>query len=335
MFPLDAATVVDQYLVGKKWAYFCCTGFEDRFLAFPEIAAAKGAHPSLARVIAARNGENQWADECLKKEAALWKSFCTKIAWTNTTTEVELVAGSPWETSRRAFQDIVDAAADFEFVVVDISTMPKACYFPIVHSAVLSPKIRNLMIVYAKPEGYFEGTLHADPTTSILIPGFDQLPPQPSSKIAWMPLLGFGPHFADYIYQTLVDTYDIASRIFPIVGFPAYNPTYFERVVNDSARAVLNTLGDSVVRDQFVYAAAGDPFETRQRVSALVRGMPDVSWIGSPLGPKPMALGLLLAALDEKITIVAVQARSYHPEYSHGIGEVQAYLLKRDGIRAY
>jgi hypothetical protein len=63
--------------------------------------------------------------------------------------------------------------------------------------------------------------------------------------------------------------------------------------------------------------------------------LPDVQWIGTPLGPKPMSLGMLLAGLEEPITIYLTQARTYNPEYSIGIGATHGYLLRLNGARMY
>ena len=157
-----------------------------------------------------------------------------------------------------------------------------------------------------------------------------------SRPIGWIPLLGFGPSFATTLYESLVDSFDLRGRVFPLVGFPAYDPSFFERTLTESARVILEALQtERGLRDQFLYAGADNPFETVDVVKRLVTRAPSVAWIASPMGPKPMALGMCLAALDHNITMMICQARSYHPDYSSGVRCVHAYLLKLDGSRCY
>jgi hypothetical protein len=97
----------------------------------------------------------------------------------------------------------------------------------------------------------------------------------------------------------------------------------------------LDSIKSSGLRDQFTYARAADPFETRDTILRLVSSVPDVHWMGSPMGSKPMALGMLLAASEVQLTILIARPRSYHPDYSSGSGLQHVYPLKVDGIKAY
>src|SRR5439155_12556491 len=139
-----------------------------------------------------------------------------------------------------------------------------------------------------------DGVLSAEPTDPTIVPPFDHLPVGAGRlEISWIPILGFGSTFANAVYEALVESYDLGGRVYPIVGFPAYQPVLYERVLTESVRGILDSLhtSPSGVRDQFLYANASDPFETRDCIARIVRrSRAGISWIGSPMGPKPMAL---------------------------------------------
>ena len=216
--------------------------------------------------------------------------------------------------------------------------MPRVCFFPILRETLIQTSVQTLLAVYTQPQRYNPRPLSTEPTGAIVLPGFDSMAHRARLrvKVGWIPILGFGAYFAKTIYESLVDTYDLGDRIFPLVGYPAFEPAFFDRVLNDSARVVIDAVKSGGVREQFLYADAADPFETRQVIKRLITPWGStVSWVGSPMGPKPMGLGMLLCALEEPITVMIAQARSYHPDYSHGEGPLHIYGLKHHGTRMY
>jgi hypothetical protein len=108
--------------------------------------------------------------------------------------------------------------------------------------------------------------------------------------------------------------------VFPLVGFPGFDPSLYHRMLCDNGETMLELMGElPQIRDQFFFAPASDPFATKDAILATMKLLPnDVRWVGSPLGPRPMALGMLLAALEREFTILTCQARSYNPNYSRG-----------------
>jgi hypothetical protein len=215
--------------------------------------------------------------------------------------------------------------------------MPRVCYLPIIHAALKDPRIETLLITYTQPKEYKLGALTSEPVDAIVIPPFGSLPRRTGQrpKIAWVPILGFEPCFATKISESLAE-YDWRGRVFPLIGYPAYEPTFFERTLNDSVRVVLDSAKGSGLQDQFTYSKAADPFETRDTILRLMaNSASDVHWMGSPMGSKPMALGMLLAASEASMTIIIARPRSYHPEYSSGSALQHVYPLKINGLTAY
>lgn len=253
---------------------------------------------------------------------------------------VSLPQPAPWDAARDALRHVMQHAGDAaRRLVIDISTMPRSCFLPVVATALRDVKTEIVVVTYAEPQDYGPLGLASEPTSPTIIPPFDWIssPALKKPTIAWIPILGFGPSFATTVYESLVESYDLRGRVFPLVGFPAFDPMFFERALSESGRGILDALErEHGLRDHFFYSASDNPFETKDAIDRLVAGMGnDIEWIGSPMGPKPMALGMALAALDRKVSIMLSQARSYHPDYSVGIKRVHAYVLKTAGIACY
>lgn len=109
--------------------------------------------------------------------------------------------------------------------------------------------------------------------------------------------------------------------------------SFFERSFREGFSGILRS--HPAIASQFIYAAASDPFETKNEITRLIDSTKGVQWIGSPLGAKPMGLGMLLASVERKITIVTCQVRTYHPKYSDGTGNIWAYIIKSGGSKCF
>jgi hypothetical protein len=219
--------------------------------------------------------------------------------------------------------------------IIDVTTMPRVCIFPAVEWALRNSAIDDLALIYTEPGSYSSLMLHSEPTGPFIVPPFDYLPPVTAGRlnVAWIPILGFGPTFAKSIYESIAGGYELGQSIYPIVGFPAFDPTFFERCLAECAPVFE---GSGILNDQFIYASAADPFETRDAILRLMRSAPEGhAWIGSPMGPKPMTIGMVLAAIDRQLTIIIDQARTYNPKYSTGTGAVHMYVLRQAGRRTY
>jgi hypothetical protein len=340
MFPQDAIAGGELLLRHRKWVYLGCASFEPRWDAFPTEMERRGIRPAASLVLYPNDRDSKWREECAERQRKAWSASVLRTTWNSQSVPVDLPQPAPWETARLALVGLVrDAAKSGICLVLDITTMPRACFIPIVATALRAGDVDSVIAVYCEPLGYRTGTLATEPTAPTVIPPYDWMPSPARSRapIGWIPVLGFGPSFATTVYESLVDSYDLGGRVFPLVGFPAFDPRFFDRVLTESARVILDSLRREMgLRDQFIYAAADNPFETREVLSRLIGGMgKGLSWVASPMGPKPMGLGTALAALDHEISIMISQARTYHPEYSFGKRRQHAYVLKLDGVRCY
>jgi hypothetical protein len=333
MFPLDAVEALRSIGAGRRFGFVGCASFEPRWTAFADRAEANALTPSTTVVLFPHDTGSAHEIECTRRQEEGWQNSAANAKWSATRVDVAVLEGTPWQSARDALAKAKENLSPTDVLVVDVTTMPRMCFYPLLAAALRDRVVENLLVVYSQPEGYNDGNLETEPSPASIVPPFDNFPVRGDerTRISWIPILGFGPHFATTVYDSLVDTYDLAGRVFPLIGFPAYHRNFFDRVLSDSGRVMMTDIKGSV-RDQILYSAAIDPFDTRDTILRLVRaGFSDVHWIGSPMGPKPMAVGMLLAALEAEMTIIISPARTYHPDYSFGFGKSFGYVLKMGG----
>lgn len=335
MFPLDARKAIPVILGSEAWTFLGSVSFEPRWRGASDFLREAGVSPCDSCYLFPIDKGSRWENECRDLQEKSWESFQSECSWSCTRVDVDLLESPAWETSVKALQDLVgrNKHGGARRLIVDMSTMPKLCLFPAIKFALDMDQLEFLLVLYAEPLRYFDGPLHSEPTGTPIIPGFDYIGGDRDRDTGWMPILGFSGFFATTVYDNLAETYKLEDRVFPVIGFPAFEPSFFERAFREGFRSVLRS--HPTIASQFIYAAASDPFETRSEIIRLIESTGDVQWIGSPLGAKPMGLGMLLASLEKRITIVTCQVRTYHPKYSDGVGKIWAYMIKADGLRCF
>jgi hypothetical protein len=328
VFVLDFDRDFASLVAAAPWALIACASFEERCVAVGR--RTKSAGPARALLVHPIDAGDhpEWARECKRKQAAYRTELESNL------TPFEVVDIDLFDP------DIVDVCVDvcarmanemlnlgIATLVLDMSSMPKVLLFPLISAALDNTSIHNLHVTYAEPQSYSTGPLQADPDLPASpMPGFNWL--EAGKLLAWIPLLGFGSYFTGHIYEALGEAGRLDRRVFPLVGFPGFEPHFFDRMISESGRRLVTSWSDT--GDRFLYAPAWDPFATQdvvlRAISDLAAG--DVAWVGSPLGPRPMALGMMLAAREKQMTLMNCQARSYHPAYSSGIRRIHLYPLK-------
>jgi hypothetical protein len=344
MFPLADVRAAQDIIGTEPWAFIGCVSFEARWNAFVDAADNSNFRPSISTVMFPIDSGSRWQKECADRQEKNWQSSPANGKWKSVRCDVQLLGPSPWYRALRALTETLDraVATKVRTLIIDFTTMPRVLYLPIILKALRDTGIETLIAVYTQPLDYTKGPLTTEPVDAIVVPTFSELPikGKERARIGWIPILGFGPCFATKITEYLAE-YNMAGRVYPLIGYPGYNPTFFERVLNDSARTLLELLERPTteehfsLRDHFIYASASDPYETREAVLRLTNSAPGTHWVGTPMGPKPMALGLILAAAEASITMVIARPRSYHPDYSSGAERTLVYPLRIHGKSAF
>ena len=222
-------------------------------------------------------------------------------------------SGEGRRISSQSARDVFQSATRFvgySDVVIDISSMPRGVYFPLVarllylldHSG--GDRRINLHVVVAE-DPHYDATIHEEGVDekaefiSSFSGGFDE-EGTPTPKV-WMPMLGEGKRVQFDRIQDLVK----ADEVCPVLPSPARDPRRADDLVLEYQRQLFDEL--HLDGREFLYVAEGNPFEVYRRLRGAVLRYSDVfDILGgcrvaiSPMSSKVMSLGALLAAYELK-----------------------------------
>jgi len=230
------------------------------------------------------------------------------------------------------YKDLIARNPGVQTIIFDITAIPKVCYIPFLNW-LLNGNLRgsDFFIVYTKPKSYGKSELASEPYPPKLIIG----EPLGKRDLIWIPSLGFKSEFTkkcwDYINNLRNLNKEINIRIYPLLGFPAFKPDYFDKslLLHHKTFSSIPDFRNSL-KNQAIYATADDPYDVYHKVSKIANNNKEKDIVLSPVGSKPMSIGIALAGIFLGLRIILIQAKTYHPDYSEGTGEISVYWLKRD-----
>jgi hypothetical protein len=328
MFVLNWEAHGHSLIGAGPWAVICCASFEERCLGVSSTLS-RLKPPAKVSILDPRDTGSIWEDDCSRLQNSNLGILTSRFSGAEVNT-FSLFSPDIVEVALEVLKSVESVAPDV-MLVIDMSAMPKGLIFPLVRFAMSRASCARVVVTYTEPATYGPHALHSDPALPASpLTGHDRLPISLRTPLAWIPILGFGSFFAEHVYDAISGAGILDHRIYPLVGFPGFDPTFYDRMLVENGEVLLSKLSTiQTIRDQFLFAPAGDPFQTRDVILRTAKELPpDVHLVGSPLGPRPMALGMLLAALEQPFTIMHCQAKSYHPTYSSGIKVTHAYPLK-------
>lgn len=330
MYPIELDSLLDKKdYIKKPILFFSCISFEQRC-----ITAAKNIFNSLSSNVI-------WGFFQLIDNGSHYEEKCTSIQneILNEITELIYIEASvpefnlfdtssnenPVDSIIEYFKTFLKNDTNIGTVILDITTIPKICYIPFL-KWLLDEGLddKDFIICYTKPEEYGNETESGpiNPPT-IIIGDYEE-----EKEILFVPLLGFKSTFTMKILKNLRKDGEV-EKIIPIISFPAYRPEYFDKVLTLHAKEDDAELNESLLNP--ILAAADNPFHIYNQITEIVNSYSDKYIILSPLGPKPMSVGLVIAAIKYNLPVIVIQARNYHPNYSIGEGLTSCYWIKRDG----
>ena len=220
-------------------------------------------------------------------------------------------------------------AAASESVILDISSLPKRFFFPVLQILVASPHVKDLLITYTSPRSYADDApLYEDPEPWKTLPGFGGGRGKPE---IWIVSVGF---LVESLRQYVADNQHEKMKI--LIPFPA--PLAALQRTWCSIAELENGYPDNRFEkhrvDTLDMSAAFD------RIGSLA-GEPRKRLAFAPFGPKPTAAAMCLYAIQQDCSVHYPQPTVYHPEYSIGIRNddpitaVNAYWVKHDGEFLY
>ncbi len=214
-------------------------------------------------------------------------------------------------------------------VVLDVTSLPKRFFFPLLRAFVLSDKIQNLLVTYSSPASYADGPLYENIDAWKNLPGFGGSIEGSENLIV---SIGFLVESLKGYFATQPDHGNVKM----LIPFPA-------------SLAILKRTWESVSnieRDQ-----GGRQFE-KFRVETLdmsaafdhivsLASNSTVPTAFAPFGPKPTSVAMCLYAIQNNSAVYYPQPTIYHPDYSKGIRDntpskaVTAYWVKHEGENLY
>lgn len=206
---------------------------------------------------------------------------------------------------------------------IDISVLTKPYLFAILYAVKEKLGVSNLDVFYTEPDAYVrkekgEYTFTSGPFLNVEMPGYPGEEVTDNEKLLII-LLGFGGDASRFIQS------DIEPRVtIPVNGFPSFLLHYKDVSLFQNRRL----LGNRSTRTELCFSPASDPFETYNTLDEICRSNKGFAVTAAPLGPKPMALGLAMYALDHpEVRVVEALPQEYSNITSLRHGRTWVYRL--------
>ncbi|WP_148290716.1 hypothetical protein [Sulfuricella denitrificans] len=213
-------------------------------------------------------------------------------------------------------------------LLLDISAMPKRVFLFLVKQLLSSPNVQDLLVCYARPEGYKEGPLTEDAEPPAALPGFARVTETDGGATL---IVGVG-YTAFNLGELLQQARGNDLKfLFP---FPPGSPAF-----RRNWRLLHELVPNIPIKTEIQRVHAMDMFAALDWITTVGKqatGTVDLI----PLGPKPHALAMALAhrKIGDTAEILYSQPHTYSPDYSHGIAKTRdgrshilAYCLRREG----
>jgi hypothetical protein len=217
-----------------------------------------------------------------------------------------------------------------ESIIVDISSLPKRYYFPVLRELHANPAVKDLLITYTSPRSYpSDRELSEGADDWLHLPGF-------AGPGSGRELLIAGVGFASENLQKHVGSIHDHEVIRIFIPFPAPLGS-----LRRSWDAVYRLEGERS-REKFSNHRV-DAFDMSAAFDRIVSLTTNSSAhpAFAPFGPKPLSAAMCLYAAQRNAAVYYPQPKSYNPDYSIGIAEIDgqkaihAYWVKHAGVSFY
>ena len=219
-----------------------------------------------------------------------------------------------------------------DLVVVDVSGLPSAVYFPVIGGLLKASDDQRLqrdlqVVVWENPELdriiLEEGVASPGP-----ISGFRQrLDPDDTSGVTrvWVPVLG--EHQEPYI-RSIFD-FLAPNEVCPVLPFPARNPRRGDDLLLELRVLIFDSI--EVEPRNFIYADERNPFDLYRglcrlsdRYTQALAPLGNVTVVTSVHGSKVLSVGALLAAYEKNLSVVSAGPTGYRIQPGVEIDKVAA-----------
>lgn len=210
-------------------------------------------------------------------------------------------------------------------IILDISSYPKRFFFAMTKLLARNNKVKNLVITYTVPEQYFAGNLSDNAQSWAPLPLYGPIEPEDENFDLAVVGVGFIPLGLPDLLKDKQDKLEL-KLLFP---FPP-GPPYYQRTWNFINQMKVSSKIDT---KQIYRIDAKSVPVIYDKIESFVFGGKKILF--APYGPKTMSLAMCLSAIKNNSVVYYTQPTSYQPEYSKGISQSFAYLIKIDGENIY
>ncbi len=309
---------------GKEWHFVGTLGTEERSLCswklMKDIGVLKG---ELFLQIRDEDSE-KYRDQSQVALKTRYKEF-QKYGGDRTTVDVLELMSELFIIQKLAHK----ATGAGESIVLDVTSMPKRFFFPLLKALTLNNNIKNLLVTYSSAASYIDDALYEDIDSWKNLPGFGGCD---SSRENLIVCIGFLVESLKSYFSNMPDH----GKIIMIIPFPA--PL---ALLKRTWESVSNIEFDQDRRQFEKYRVDSLDMSTAFDYIVSLTSNAQNPTAFAPFGPKPISVAMCLHALQSDSSVYYPQPTVYHPEYSIGIknndpmSAVTGYWIKHEGTNLY
>ena len=231
--------------------------------------------------------------------------------------------------------DYIDPFLDFlqtagPNVVIDVSSLPKRFFFPIIKQSLAFDALKNLMITYSVPARYTGKELAGNIGHWKHLPLFGPTTlPQAYGVQRRKGIIVVGIGFQSLGLQTFLKDDHKDDDKWLLLPFPSGE--HFNARNLDVIIQLRKSVSDSIPIDHINGRNVSQIFDLLH--SRLKPSEQRVLF--APYGPKPMSVAMCLFASKNGSEVLYAQPRFYDPDYSSGISTTFGYCVKLRGNTLY
>ncbi|MGR3173021.1 MAG: hypothetical protein ACUZ8N_00280 [Candidatus Scalindua sp.] len=233
------------------------------------------------------------------------------------------------ETHNKILFPVENFILEKQDVILDVSSMPKRFFFPILKILFNSDHIRNLIVTYTVPKSYAKGKLSENLTHWTHLPLFSG-EGDDEGKGAEKLIIGVGFDPMGIPQELSLDGHGIPIKL--LFPFPAPLSSVgraweFVRNIEKGRSRVEGNL-------EVIRVEAKNPSDTFNSLCTLSnQGRRKIEL--APFGPKAVSVAMCLFATLTESEVFYTQPKKYAPDYSEGVSDIFAYAIKLDGWSFY
>jgi hypothetical protein len=307
----------------RQWHFIGCASSEERASAAAGVLTRAGGFISSAECLRLTVPDDRYSQE---REALIEANLARLRAVLGVGAVVhkmELFG------SIELLNDLVNfwIAQGRQHILLDVSTMPKRVFFPLLRLIIRSKAFDTLMVTYSKPLRYAEQPLAEDPEPPLPLPLFA---PQMNAPAATGGIIAIGLEVLGIV--DLLAAGGGAASVHVLFPIPS-NADESKRTWTFMYR--LNDASPGRITEPR-HLSPLDSAEAYAYIKSLTDGFQGYWWL-APFGPKPISIAMAVAAIQHDWPVYYSQPMVYNPAYSVGIGRegrdeaVFGYLIIHKG----